>query len=187
MNRQSFILYILLVSMIRCGTEKLEESQVEYILKQEKVYPAVVEYRLYCNDTETAKQLHKKGLAEQGLVTANLSHAQIDVGKPLISFTEKATPYLLATSDTLKSIDVQKVKIGEEQFDKVMQIQYSPNGTRALVTYATHVDQITPFAAMLERPLDGEQVRTTSFTRTDNGWEWDKKIVKTTPNRKNRM
>ncbi len=78
--------------MISCGTEEIKESQIEDLLRQAKAYPIVVEHRLFCNDTETAKNLHKKGLAEQGFVTANLSHTQTDIGKPLVSFTEKATP-----------------------------------------------------------------------------------------------
>jgi hypothetical protein len=184
MNKQTFILYILIIVMISCGSEKLEESQVEQLLKQANAYPLLVEHRLFCNDTETAKRVHKKGLAELGLVTANLAHTLNDIGKPLISFTEKAKPYLLTTSDTLKSIDVQKVKIGEEQFHEVVQIQYSANRDRALVTYTTTVEDITPFARMLEKTMEGEQVRETSFTRTDRGWEWDKKIVKINRDRK---
>lgn len=184
MNKQTFTLYILSFIVISCGSGKLEESQVKQLLEQAKAYPLVVEHRLFCNDTETAKRVHTKGLAELGLVTANLTHTLADIGKPLISFTEKAKPYLLTTSDTLRSIDVQKVKIGEEQFHGVVRIQYTSSGDRALVTYTITVEQVTPFAVMLEKPIEGEQVRETSFTRTERGWEWDKKIVKADPDRK---
>ncbi|HEY9045281.1 MAG TPA: hypothetical protein VIN08_05270 [Ohtaekwangia sp.] len=178
MKKYIYTICILAILAMGCSSKKLDPSEVKSLLLQAKAYPTVVELRVFCNDTETAKLVHQKGLIEQGLLTAQLAHTQQDVGKPLIYFTSKADPYLIKTSDTLKSIDVQKVKVAVEDFLEVTDIQYTPGNTRALVTYTTRMTNMTPFAAILDKPIENTSTRQTSFTLTAHGWEWDKKIRK---------
>src|ERR1700760_1890285 len=100
-----------MVFVSQCSNEELTSEAAKRLLLERKAYPAVVEYKIFCGSDSDAKKLYASGLPDEGLVVARLAHTPEDVGKPLISFTEKAKPYLIETSDTLRSIDVQKVKI----------------------------------------------------------------------------
>lgn len=178
MYKQATYVLILVTLAFGCEKGRLDDADVaRTLVTREKIYPRTVEYRMYCNSTETARMVHDKGLTELGLVTAQLSHTVDDVGKALVFFTKKAEPYLLETSDTLRSIDVQNIKIAVEQFDQVVDIQYSSDSRRAVVTYAIRMEDITPFAVVLEKPPStGKQLRQTDFILTSEGWQWDKTI-----------
>ena len=61
------------------------------------------------------KSLLDAGLESSGMVTIQKTQKLKDVGKPLVQLTEKASPYLLPTADKDKVLDVQKVKIADEE------------------------------------------------------------------------
>lgn len=169
---------VLMLVLFGCGKSSLREAEVKTLLQQAQLYPKEIQHRIYCNDEATAKLTHDKGLVEQGYVTAQLSHTPNDVGTPLIRFTAKAEPYLLATSDTLKSIDAQLVKAADEVFHEVTNVQYASDGRTALVTYTTKMENLTPFAVLVPGEMKNELQRRASFVLTKNGWEWDKRLRK---------
>jgi hypothetical protein len=96
----------------------------------------------------------------------------------LIYFTDKATPYLLPTSDTLKSFDAQKLKVAVEHFLRVVNIEISVSGDKAVVDYLTVIKDPTPFAVLYGQDISGEHPRRTFFSRNGDKWQWDGRIVK---------
>jgi hypothetical protein len=164
--------------LLQCSKERLNREEVMRLLQEAKVYPKVVDHRVFCGETETAKKIHDAGLEQEGLVTVQLLHTSSDVGKPLVSFTEKSEPYLLTTSDTARSLDIQNVKLADEELLDITDIQISEDGRKAVVKYTTTMKNLTPFVVLLQRELEKNQTRETYFSLTESGWHWDNKIVK---------
>jgi hypothetical protein len=169
---------LLLTCLVIIGCNDLDDVPVEKILTEENVYPKYVEVVLFRNTEADVKRLIEKGLVKEGLVTTQAKHTIDDIGKPLIYFTEKATPYLLPTSDTLRSFDDQRVRVGVEHLLRVVKIDVNPGGNKALVDYFTIVKEQTPFSVLYPGDLNVEHERRTSFSRTDKGWQWDGRIIK---------
>jgi len=169
---------LLLSCLLIAGCSDLSDSAVEKILAEEKVYPKDVEVVLFRNTETDVQRLIETGLVKEGFVTAQAKHTVDDVGKPLIHFTDKATPYLIPTSDTLKSFDEQRIRAGVEYLERVVKIEMNPSGNKALVDYITIVKDQTPFAVLYAGDLNAEHERRTSFSRTEKGWQWDGRIIK---------
>jgi hypothetical protein len=163
----------------QCGKKQLDRDQAMHLLQKENVYPKIVDYRVFCGHTETAKKMIDTGLDQQGLVRVQLNHTLADVGKPLVIFTEKAQRYLLPTSDTARSLDVQIVKLADEELLEITDIQIDATGEKAIIGFVTSMENLTPFVALLQSPMEKKQARQTQFTLTEDGWHWDGKIIKT--------
>lgn len=176
--KKTFFCCLVLSCLVLIACNGLHEDTVEKILAEKKVYPKDVEVVIFRNTETDVKRLVETGLVKEGLATAQAKHTVDDVGKPLIYFTEKATPYLLPTSDTLKSFDEQRVRVGVEYLHRVVKIEMNPGGNKALVDYITVVKDQTPFAVLYVGDLNVEHERRTSFSRTDTGWQWDGRIIK---------
>ncbi len=183
MRNQIFRIAIPFLSVL-AGCAKLDEDNIEALLEEKHTYPKTVETILYCNDSHEVVRVIDAGLVRDGLVTAQLEHTSSDIGKPLIYFTDKAAPYLLPTSDTLKSFDKQKLKVAAEYFLRVVSIQISESGKEAVVDYATEIKEPTPFAVLYRQDINGEQPRRIFLTRNGDQWQWDGRIVKGSPKRR---
>lgn len=173
-----YAVLLLVVGLAACSG--LSNGDVETILAESNVYPLTVQLRVYCNDQETARKAVETNLVRDGFVTAQIQRSSGNLGEPLVQFTERAKPYLLVTNDTLRSIDVQLVKIADEVFGHVKQVEVSPSGQKAVVDYTVQTINRSPFAALYTQSLEGEQKRRTFFTKSaDNDtWKWDGKIIK---------
>lgn len=171
----SALLFLICLTLAACGD--LNENRVEQILAERETYPKPVESTVFCNDGATVKKVTEVGLVRDGFVTTP-EHTAEDVGKPLIYFTDKAKPYLLATSDTLKSFDAQKVRVATEHFLRVLNIEINPSGNQAVVDYLTRMEDQTPFAVLYPQDISGEQRRRTFLLHTAEGWQWNGKIIK---------
>lgn len=165
------------VLLMQCESG-LTRSEAERMITEGKIYPIVIDYKVFCNHTDEAKKVAASDLDENGFVTAQLQHTVADVGTPLVKFTEKAQPYLLTTSDTAKALDVQRVKIADENFLKIVNITTSNDGKSAVVDFVTTMDNPTPFSVLVSNDVTKQQPRRTYFALTEQGWTWDKKIVK---------
>jgi hypothetical protein len=143
-------LLIILISILAggCGEGKLTQEEVFEIIKQQHPYPGIVDYDIYCGDPAFAKRALQVGLDKRGLVTIQRSQKLKDVGKPLITFTEKAQPYLLPNPEKDKAVLIQRVKLAEEEIEKVTAINVSEDNTQALVEYTTNYKNINDFAEM---------------------------------------
>lgn len=162
-----------------CGPAPLREKDVVAVFRGEKVYPKIVEYRIFAGNNETAGELHDAGLDQQGYVSVQLEHTEDDIGKPLIRFTDKAAPYLLETSAMHKSIDAQNVKLADEYFRDVTDITTNAKGDRAEVAYTTSYKNATPFMVLSRESKDSIQHRITYFKLSGDHWAWEGKIMKT--------
>jgi hypothetical protein len=182
--RRKIICYAMLCLSVLTGCRDLDEGDIEHLLQEQRVYPSLVEMRVFCNGEGAVANVIEAGLVRDGFVTAQLKHTPADIGKPLIYFTDKATPYLLPTSDTLKSFYEQRVKVAVEHFLRVVNIEISASGKKAVVDYMTEIKDPTPFAVLYNQDIGGEHPRRTFFSRMDNGWQWDGRVVKMSPNRK---
>lgn len=174
----NFIYYSILCLFLLPGCSSLNEDDVEGLLKKNQLYPTIVETKIFCNSDGEVSRVIDTGLVRDGFVTAQLKHTPDDIGRPLIYFTNKATPYLLPTSDTLKTFDEQKVKVADEHFLRVVNIEISASGDKAVIDYLTEMKDITPFAVLYRHELSGMHPRRTFFTKKGEDWEWDGKIVK---------
>lgn len=172
------LIYLLFLAVILASCSNLSNGKVEEILTNEKAYPLVVEYRMFRNSDQHVQEVIDKKLVENGFLTAQLKHSKEDLGQPLIFFTEKSNPYLIATNDTLKSFDIQRIKVAEEVFVKVTNIEINPAGDKAVVDYTTKIINPTPFMVLYNQDVEGEQKRRTFFTRKEDKWTWDGKIMK---------
>lgn len=175
-----FLNYFLLLSglFVLTSCSDLSHGDVEKILTEAKAYPAMVEIRIYTNDDQTAREVIDKGLVQDGLVTAQVKHTREDFGKPLIYFTERALPYLLPTDDTLKSIDIQRVKVADEVIAHIRNVEVNPSGDKAVVDYTTVMVNQTPFIVLFKSHVKGEFRRRTFLTRKGDRWTWDGKVIK---------
>lgn len=73
-----------------CSPKKLDKKTVTEIIKKELGYPRLLDYDIYCSDPKYARKLLDAALEKDGFVLVQQKQKLIDVGKPLISFTEKA-------------------------------------------------------------------------------------------------
>jgi hypothetical protein len=179
--KRIFIAFSLASALLltQCHSNTLDRETVEQLLNEANAYPNLVDYNVFCGDDVTVEKVLANGLERDGYVTAQRQHTPADIGQPLVRFTEKSVPYVLPTSDTAKSINVQRVKLADERLFEIDKITVNAEGNRALVEYTTAMENVTPFAVMLDPEMKTKQTRETYFKKTDAGWEWEKKIIKT--------
>ncbi|MEI9921464.1 MAG: hypothetical protein WDO14_22155 [Bacteroidota bacterium] len=168
---------LVLLMNIRCNTKKLSNDEVGRLLSEAKAYPHVVEAKLFINEGETASKIIASNLDDDGYVTAQPRHTSDDVGQSLIHFTDKSAPYLLPKPDSVESIEIQLVKVGDEVFSKVVSVAYSNDGNEAEVAYEIKIENPTPFTSFLRPNTPTLQYRRTGFIKTADGWQWNKKVV----------
>ncbi len=171
MKKLLFTLILAGVILSGCNpAPKLSKEEALQIINKELKYPRVIDYEIFCSDPAHAKSLMDAGLETNGLVTVQKTQKLKDIGKPLVQLTEKANPYLLLTPDKDKALDVQKVKIADEE---VKDLTINPDGENkniVWVEYTTVYKNITPFSVLMKRNLN-EQVRhRVQFSLNDNGW-----------------
>lgn len=167
---------VVAVLMVRCRSNDLDGAAAVSLLHDSGAYPLVISHDVYCGSTQTAQQALHSGLVEKSLITVKLPTSIDNVGQPLIAFTENARPYLVDTPDQSKSIDVQRVKIANEDIKEVTSIDLSPDGSSAEVTYTTSLTDLTPFVVLLVDKLVMVQTFRTSFAFDGKRWTWSGKI-----------
>lgn len=168
------IIFMIASLMGGCTSKKeLSKEEASKIIKQDKQYPRVIDYDIYCSDPEFAKKAIDAGLEEQGLVTIQRTQKLGDVGKPLIAFTDKAKPYLLPTPEKDKKMDIQKVKIADEELVDVTNIQTMEDGKQAVAEYTTAYKNVSAFSGLVKN--NPTATHKAFFTLFDDGWKLEKK------------
>jgi len=150
--------------------EKLDRETALSILKKENPYPKPITEEIYIADPVDANRLLDAGLEDQGLITVQRTQSLNNVGEPLISFTEKAEPYLLPVNDE----KIQQVKIADEVIEEVIGVRMEDDGNRAVVEYKTTFSNITPFSELSKIDLEKENIRRVDLVLYDYGWRTDK-------------
>lgn len=171
--KKLFAITIAVLSCIGCSTNELTRDKATETLKED--FPKPYEFKLYRSIPEQAKLAFDSDLEEQGLIIVERVQRAVDVGKPLIHFTDKAKPYLLKTSEEDLKRDIQIVKIADEEFGEVTGIKRDATGTVATVEYTTHLKNLTPFANLMPRKIKKTTAtNTATFSLYDDGWRLTK-------------
>lgn len=92
-----------------------------------------------------AKKLIDAGLEKDGFV--KIAHRQkiADLGKPIVTFTDKAKPYLLPQTEEDIKNKVQRVKVAEEVVEEIENLEMTDDGESAIVSFDVVLQNKTPF------------------------------------------
>ena len=170
MKKLPYILTVAIIAMTGCDTKKLDEKMAIELINKEYQYPQVLDHDIYCSDPAHARKVLKAGLEEKGLVIVQRTQKLKDIGKPLIHFTDAAKPYFLATSEDDKKSNIQKVKIADEDFDKIKEIKIWNSGKMAIVEYST-VRNNTIIGSLLRKGSSTIKEHKAYFILMENGWQ----------------
>jgi len=138
----SFFLSLLIITGCN-NIARITEDQATKIIESFNGYHQILDYDIFCSDPEYAGRLLNLSFEEEGLVSIRKTLKMVEVGSPLIAFTEKADPYLLQTPEELKESNIQRVKLGEIVIKEVTQISIDDKTAR--VDYITTLAEPTPF------------------------------------------
>ncbi len=176
MKNLIFILFTACIVLASCSndTKELSREEAMNLLKQETQYPKVVDYDIFCGDPEFAKKVLDAGLETQGLLTVQRTQKLGDVGEPIIELSGKANPYLLPTPEKDKSINVQKVKLAEEELKEVTGIKMMEDGKNAVAEYTTIYKNVTPFSTLVNTDFKKEDTHQANFALYDDGWRLER-------------
>lgn len=175
MRKSTYSLAIAAIFLIACNTNTLDRQTATDLIKKEYQYPTVLDHSVFCNDPGHLQKVLKTNLEEQGLVILRRTRKLMDFDSPLITFTDAAKPYFLPVSSQEKEIQVQNVKIADEDFLEITDLIISKNRKKAVVAYTTVYKNLTPMAALLRKALPSEVERKAYFALTDKGWKVVKK------------
>jgi hypothetical protein len=167
-----FTMFYLLIA--GCTSKELSREEAFRLLQQQDQYPRIIDYDIYCSDPTYAKKAIDAGLEKEGLLIVQRTQKLADVGKPLIGFTEKAKPYLLATPPRDKAADVQKVKVADADLVEVTAVQTENDGKSAVVEFTTAYKNRTPFSVLTTIDFSGKATRKARLSLFDDGWRLQK-------------
>ena len=171
MKKLLFILLSLGVALAGCNyAQTPTKEEVLQILNKELEYPRVIDYEIFCSDPEHARKLVEAGLETNGLIVVQKTQKLKDAGKALVQFTEKANPYLLPTPEKDKALDIQKVKIADEEISEVSIRQDGDNSNTVWVEYSTVYKNVTPFSVLMKKGLKEPAKRKVKLSLSEHGW-----------------
>lgn len=150
--------------------EKLDRETALKLVEDSKTYPKVIGYNIFVSDPAYAKRVLDAGLEESGFVIVQRTRKLSEVGKPIISFTAKADPYLLPQSDQDKSDRIQRVKVADEAVEEVTGLQMLEGDKTAIAEVETSFKNISPFSALSKLELNKGNIRKVNFVLYDDGW-----------------
>lgn len=164
---------ILLTSLaFFCGNnQKLDTKKAFDILQKEFDFPKIIDYDIFCSDPDHAREMLSTDLEEKGWIKIQKVQKLKNIGEPLISFTNKAKPYLLPTPEKYKALDIQKVKIAEEELDKIINIHHHIDLDLTEVEYTTRLQKITPFSVLTKMSLNEKKSQKAYFRFSDEIWQ----------------
>src|SRR4051794_9245406 len=115
MKKSAIFLIVCSLVIASCSSKRLSREDALRLVQEDKQYPKIIDYDVYCSDPLYAKKVLDAGLETAGFVTVQRTQKLSEIGNTLIRFTSKATPYFLPTSDGDKTSDIQKVKLADEE------------------------------------------------------------------------
>jgi hypothetical protein len=169
-----FSFFCLLTQACNSNKELSRDDALKQI-KQERNYPKVIDFDIYCSDPMFGRKVLDAGLESAGLVTVQRTQKLADAGKPLVTFTQKAQPYLLPTPEKDKAVHAQKVKLAEEDIIEVTNIRTNKQGNKAVVDYTTTFKNITPFVKLTTDDFTTKKTNKAYFGLGDQGWKLERK------------
>jgi hypothetical protein len=167
--KKTCVFYLLITLFTACSSNKLDREKALQLLREQKLYPKTATYNIFISDPIYAKRMLDAGLEEKGLVKIQRTQRLSEAGQSIISFTEKAKPYLEPQTDEDKHDNIQRVKIAVETVAEVTGIQ-TLDEKHAVVEYNTTYKNITPFSGLSKLKLDEKTAHKTNFSLYDDGW-----------------
>lgn len=153
-----------------CKNQALQKEDALRLLKESGKYPLVHTYNIYTKDSEDGRKLLDAGLEKEGLVTVERNRKTGDNHAPVIEFTEKAKPYLLAP-DKGQLSSVQKVQTAKEVVDEIIAMKMNKEKTVAAISYTTKFTEVTPFSVLDKFGFATKQNYQAKFLLTKQGWK----------------
>jgi len=157
-----------------CSSDKLNRDKALQLIQNSKLYPKVKSYIVFLADPVYARRMLDAGLETSGMVTVQRTQKLMDAGKPIVTFTDKAKPYLLPPSEKDLKDNIQLVKIADEQFEEITGVQLMDE-KHAVVEYRTSFKNITPFSVLSNLKLNEKNVNKAYFSLYDDGWRLEEK------------
>ena len=163
MKKLSKILVAAAIIFTSCSYGKLDKQTAMDAITREKSFPVILDYDIYCSDPEHARKIQEAGLEKEGFVTIQQTQKLSDAGKPLILFAPKAQAHFLPTSEKDKALNIQKVKIAEEDLAEIISIDEDSDNKTTVVTYTTTYKNVTPFAVLLNKDFKAPKEHTATL------------------------
>jgi len=176
MRTPLIILFTVSIIFTGCGSKQLDKQTAMEVVEKSAGYPFILDRDIYCSDPEHARKLMAAGLDRDGLVTVLQRQKLSDAGKPLIQFTAKAQPYLLATLVKDKSLGIQKVKLADEDIAEIISIQDDEGTKTKLVEYTTTYKNISPFAILINQDLTKPKTHKVHLSLHDGNWQIERSL-----------
>lgn len=154
MRNNSIALLIILAILSACGHPDLTKEKAEQLIRSKnfKDGPKTKSAIIFCADESFAVKALNLGLEADSMVRIKKTYKGSEIGDPLITFTEKAKPYLLPTpTDQLKR-NLQLVKTADVDFGGVTDIRPNDKDQLVEVAYYEIYKNITPFSKL--EPMD---------------------------------
>lgn len=175
MKKSFFITCAASIILTGCSSKELSRDEAFKMIKQNNQFPKLIDYDVYSSDPAVAKEAVDAGLEKEGLVTVQRTQKLGDVGKPLIQFTSKAQPFLLATPEKDRAIYVQKVKLADEDLVEVRGIKTKEDGKQAVAEYTTAYKNVSGFSALTKVNFNQLATRKANFALYEDGWRLEQK------------
>jgi hypothetical protein len=143
--KKLFVIVGAFLLFVACDQSNLDKQSALRMLQEQKGYPKTIDSEIYIADPADAKRLLDAGLEKDGYVKIAHTQKLIDVGKPIITFTEKAKPYLIAQTKEDKKNNVQRIKVAIKVVDDVLSVKLADDGKSAVVEFKSSFNDRTPF------------------------------------------
>lgn len=172
MKKLSYFFIAASIISTGCTTKTLDKQTAIEVISKEYPYPRIVDYDIFCGDPAHAYKILQAGLEAKGLVTI-LQTRKFGDTSSFVKFTNAAQPYLLPTSKEDRTHKIQRVKVADEEFGVIKNIEIISSKNKAIVYY-TVTQKKTVFADAMKNPMPDTVQRKAYLIRTDDGWQISK-------------
>lgn len=148
--KAKILILLICIGLGACSKKELTKDEALVLLTREKGFPRTIDFDIFTADPKHAKKMLDMSLENDGYVMVQRTQKLGEIGKPLISFTEKAKPFLLPVSDEDLRNSIQKVKIADETIVEITGIREDRNAGTVEVSYTTNYTNATPFAVLVK-------------------------------------
>ncbi|MGX5691329.1 hypothetical protein [Arcticibacter tournemirensis] len=170
MKKLIFLAFSVLL-ITACSEEKLDKQKAFQLIAQSQQYPKLIAYTINTADPNQVSKLINSEPIRAGLIAIEEPHSLGDIGSTLITFTEKADPYLIPITSQDSSSGVRRIKIAQEELSEVSDIELLNEGKNAVARYQTVYKNISPFSVLIPVNFKKEISHKAYFLLKDNHWQ----------------
>lgn len=157
-----------------CNSQNLTREKALELITKQYPYPSVKGYYIFTDDPASSQAVIDAGMAANGYITVD---KKLSLKRhPIITFTDKAKPFLLPVEEKEKADFIQRLRIAQEDIIDVTGIRLLGQGKKAIVEYTTQYKDLTPFAVLEKDKLITGKVnnRKAYLSLYDDGWRVEK-------------